>query len=119
MSLTRDDFKYPAGELVVDFFPATLDADLDVWISQAATLTDDEVKQQAYVYYRAYDYLVTMQVKEDAKRDLGPASYSRYESQFAEFPKRRDYWRSKFEAGDEIVESEEAVSSSPPIITVL
>jgi hypothetical protein len=113
MSLTATDFIYPQGELIADFFPDTLTTDLGVWIGQAVGLTDDVERQRAYVYYRAYAYLCSVQAKEYAGRTLGPASYTRFESQLAEFPRLRDYWKAKYE-----VEADDAHRSSSPQVTI-
>lgn len=96
--LTPLEFIHPQGELQREWFGDTLEPDLAVWIAAAQSLTADEERQRAYVYWRAYDYLTNQQVAKYAQREVGDASYQLFDDAFNLFPRKRDEWRAKYDS---------------------
>lgn len=86
MALTTDDFVRPAGRLTAAWYRDDLAGLLTAYLAEAATLTEDEDAQEAWVYYRAYATLVddlTMRPMREAADDV---SIARTQAQL-------DHWR--------------------------
>lgn len=108
--LTALGFIHPQGELQREWFGDSLETDLAVWITNAQSLTTDEARQRAYVYWRAYDYLTNQQVGKYSQRTVGDASYQLFGDAFHLFPRKRDEWRAKYDGS-----STRAHSSTAPV----
>lgn len=85
-------FIEPEGMLSESMFPgADLEEFVAAWLTDAESRTDDEAKQRAWVYYRAYTSIANRMHAGLMSESKADASAARGANQFA-------YWRAKAEA---------------------
>lgn len=100
MPFQATDFQQPLGELDPNLFPGVNLTDyVDAWISEAEDLTDDEARQRAWVYHRAYRTIANrLNAGVGGAREAEVSGY-RLGNQFQYFNRLADKWLAEYKRG--------------------
>lgn len=91
MALTPATFLAPLGRLTPELFPGqNLTTVVQAWIDDAETKTVNEAAQAAWVYYRAFDQVLTNLMSRAASESVGGITASMTEDQRAYWRRERD-----------------------------
>lgn len=106
MALEPRDLVYPRGvikpsmfpgEVLVRALPADEPGTVDVWLTQATELTQDEDAQRAFIYARAYGAIADRLAEEYSSESMGRRSKSRASYQIGHFQRLAAVQQALFE----------------------
>ena len=108
MALLADDLISPLGEIQQSMFPSDTLTDgstgvVDVLLTKAATLTDDEAKQEAFVYWKAYRAVANRFASELINEVRNKVERSRSDEQLKYWQAKAFEWQAKYEGNGSVL----------------